>query len=38
MPEGGVIFSDGMEVDFLDFGAGVTVDIQPSDQYGQLII
>ena len=38
MPEDGVISSDGIEVDFLDFGAGVTVDIQPSDQYGQLIL
>lgn len=38
MPEGGVIFSDGMEADSLVFGAGMTVTITPANRAGRLII
>jgi NAD kinase len=38
MPEGGVIFSDGIEADFLAFGAGLTVEIKPADRSGRLIV
>jgi hypothetical protein len=38
MAEAGVIFSDGIEADHLDFGAGVTVPIQPAQRTGRLIV
>lgn len=38
MPEHGVIFSDGMEADFLRFGAGVTASIGIAAQQGQLVV
>lgn len=38
MPEHGVIFSDGMENDFLRFGAGVTASIGIAAQRGQLVV
>ena len=37
MSENGVIFSDGMEADFLSFNAGLTVTIAVSDRKGQLV-
>lgn len=37
MAEGGVIFSDGMELDFLRFDAGVTAHISVADVQGMLI-
>lgn len=37
MPEGGVIFSDGIEADCLSFGAGLTVTIKPAERHGLLI-
>ena len=38
MPEGGVIFSDGIETDALDFGAGMTVKVSLADRVGRLVI
>lgn len=38
MPENGVIFSDGMEQDFLQFNAGTTVTIGIAEQKGYLVI
>jgi NAD kinase len=38
MPENGVIFSDGMESDFLEFNAGTTASIEPAKRYGRLIV
>jgi NAD kinase len=38
MPQGGVIFSDGMEEDFLTFGAGATARIRPSEQCARLVV
>jgi len=38
MPEHGVIFSDGMESDFLRFGAGVTATIGIAAQLGRLVV
>ncbi len=38
MPEGGVIFSDGVEADYLAFGAGSTVTIAPADRVGRLVV
>lgn len=37
MPENGVIFSDGIESDFLTFGAGVTAKIEVAERVGQLV-
>lgn len=37
MPEHGVIFSDGIELDFLDFNAGTTATIVPADKQGCLV-
>lgn len=37
MPEGGVIFSDGVETDSLEFVAGTTVSITPANRSGWLI-
>ncbi|MBJ6760037.1 NAD+ kinase [Myxococcaceae bacterium JPH2] len=37
MPQGGVIFGDGMEDDFLAFGAGATARIRPSDACARLV-
>jgi NAD kinase len=36
--EGGVIFSDGIEKDFLDFNSGTRVEIAVADRYGQLVV
>ncbi|EPQ4131252.1 sugar kinase, partial [Proteus mirabilis] len=37
MPENGVIFSDGIEEDYLHFNAGCIVQINIADRQGQLI-
>jgi hypothetical protein len=37
MPEGGVIFSDGIEADFLRFTAGAQAVIAPSQAQGRLV-
>ncbi|WP_202799644.1 hypothetical protein [Rhodanobacter sp. 115] len=33
----GVIFSDGIEADFLEFNAGMTATISVAERYGQLV-
>jgi NAD kinase len=38
MPENGVIFSDGIEADFLEFNSGVTASITLAQKQGRLII
>lgn len=38
MPSGGVIFSDGMEQDFLDFNAGATVEIRTAARQARLVV
>lgn len=38
MPERGVIFSDGIEADFLDFNSGSKADVQVADRVGRLIV
>lgn len=38
MADAGVIFSDGIEADHLDFGAGVMVTIEPAKRAGRLIV
>jgi len=37
MPENGVIFSDGIEADFLEFNSGITAIISVADKAGQLV-
>lgn len=37
MPENGVIFSDGLESDFLEFTSGVTATISVANRIGQLV-
>ncbi len=37
MPENGVIFSDGIEADFLEFTSGITASISVADKVGQLV-
>ncbi len=38
MPEGGAIFSDGIESDFLDFNSGTTVQIQVAPQQAHIVV
>lgn len=38
MPSGGVIFSDGMEQDYLEFNAGATVEIRTATQQARLLL
>ncbi len=38
MPQGGVIFSDGIDSDFLAFNAGTIAEIKTSDQRAQLVV
>ncbi|WP_224361472.1 NAD+ kinase [Hyalangium versicolor] len=38
MPSGGVIFSDGVEEDFLAFNAGATVHVSPAAQRARLVV
>lgn len=37
MPGNGVIFSDGVEADYLEFNAGTTASIRIAERYGQLV-
>jgi hypothetical protein len=37
MPENGVIFSDGIESDFLTFNSGIVANISVSERVGHLI-
>lgn len=37
MPEHGVVFSDGMEADFLDFGSGIRASIGIAERRGMLV-
>lgn len=38
MPSGGVIFSDGVEADFLEFNSGTIATIAASDQRARLVV
>lgn len=38
MPSGGVIFSDGVEEDFLAFNAGTTARVRPAEQRARLVV
>ena len=38
MPSGGVIFSDGMEADFLNFNSGATARIRAAEQSAHLVM
>ena len=38
MPENGVIFSDGVEQDFLQFNSGVSAEIRVADRQGSLVV
>ena len=38
MPEHGVIFSDGIEADYLEFNAGLTAEIGIADRRGYLVV
>ncbi len=38
MPENGVIFSDGVEQDFLQFNSGASAEIRVSDRQGCLVV
>ena len=38
MPERGVIFSDGVETDFLEFNSGSEAQITPAERQGKLVI
>ncbi|MFA6902040.1 MAG: hypothetical protein WC236_03030 [Gallionellaceae bacterium] len=38
MPENGVIFSDGIETDFLDFNSGATAVISVAEKQGRLVV
>jgi hypothetical protein len=38
MAEGGVIFSDGIEADFLEFNAGARVEITVAERRGRLVV
>lgn len=38
MPENGVIFSDGVESDFLEFRSGVAAEISIAEKKGQLVL
>jgi len=38
MAEGGVIFSDGIEADFLEFNAGARVEIAVATRRGRLVV
>ncbi|MEO8377907.1 MAG: NAD+ kinase, partial [Candidatus Sumerlaeota bacterium] len=38
MPANGVIFSDGVEQDFVEFNAGVTARIQAAEQRARLVM
>ena len=38
MPSGGIIFSDGMEADFLQFNSGAIAHIRAAEQKAQLVV
>ena len=38
MAEHGVIFSDGIEADFLAFNSGAVATIAPADKSGRLVV
>jgi hypothetical protein len=38
MPENGVIFSDGIESDFLEFTSGTRATVTVSERRGQLVV
>lgn len=38
MPEGGAIFSDGIETDFMDFNSGSSVSIRVAQQQAQIVM
>ena len=38
MPDGGVIFSDGVEADFLKFNAGATARVRAAQQRARLVV
>jgi len=38
MPSGGVIFSDGMESDFLNFNSGAGAKVQAARQKAHLVV
>lgn len=38
MPENGVIFSDGVEQDYLEFNSGATVKVTIADKHGNLVV
>jgi NAD kinase len=38
MPERGVIFSDGVEIDFLEFNAGAKAEIAVAERHGILVV
>lgn len=38
MPSGGVVFSDGMEADFLQFNSGAAVSIKAAAEIAQLVV
>ena len=37
MAENGVIFSDGIEADYLEFNAGITVEVGVAEKRGYLV-
>jgi hypothetical protein len=38
MAENGVIFSDGIEADYLEFNAGITVAVGVAEKRGYLVV
>jgi len=38
MPENGVIFSDGIETDYIEFNSGTQALIAPADKKGYLVV
>ena len=38
MPSGGVIFSDGMEMDYLQFNSGAVAHIRAAEQRARLVV
>jgi hypothetical protein len=38
MPENGVIFSDGIESDFLQFNSGIEATISVAEKRGHLVV
>jgi len=38
MPENGVIFSDGIESDFIEFNSGMQASIGLADKQGHLVV